>query len=148
MNITKRDIAETQFVGRLIQQVDNIGFGEANNISGRIVENQPFIMSLLIGYKFDVKKEQLDGIMKMLFVIYLFFEQKADVKKRKIGPIEFEETQKRNVQFLKYFSGENSNKGQIEANKQYLSNLRFKSLFTGIIAMSKNKNSLNKLNAD
>ena len=54
MEITKRYIVETQFVGELIKEVDRIGLSEASEISEWIMKNQPFIMSMLIGYKFEM----------------------------------------------------------------------------------------------
>ena len=148
MEITKKDIVETKFVGELIKKVDKIGLTEASEITDRIVKNQPFIMSLLLGYKFDVKAEQLNDIMKMLFVIYLFFEKKTDVSKNQIDSKEFESYEKRNIQFLKYFSGEPTKKNQLETNEQYLSNLNYKSLFTGILFMSNTQIGLKKMNSE
>jgi hypothetical protein len=148
MEITQKDINETRFVGELIKKINTIDLTEASNVSDRIVKNQPFIMSLLIGYKFDVEEDQLNDVMKMLFIIYLYFENKTNIGAKKIGPKEFEKYEKRNIQFLKYFSGEQNNKSQLEVNKQYLSNLKCKSLFTGILAMANTQISLKKMNSE
>lgn len=148
MEITKRDIVETEFVGELINKVDKIGLTEASEISDRIVRYQPFIMSLLIGFKFDVKEEQLNDIMKMLFVIYLYFERKTDISKKQINSKQFERYKKRNIQFLKYFSGEPTKENQLETNQQYLSNLNYKSLFTGILFMSNTRKGLKRMNSE
>ena len=148
MDITKRDIVETEFVEALIKKVDKIRSTEASEISDRIVKNQPFIMSMLIGYKFDVKEEELNDIMKMLFVIYLYFEKKTDVNKKQINSKEFEKYEKRNIQFLKYFSGESIKGNQLETNDQYLSNLNYKSLFTGILFMSNTQIGLKKMKSE
>jgi len=148
MEITKREILETEFVGALIKEVDKIGLKEASEISDRIVKNQPFIMSLLIGYKFDIEEEQLNDIMKMLFVIYLYFERKTDISKNQINAKEFKRFEKTNTQFLKYFSGESTRERQLETNEQYLSNLNYKSLFTGVLFMSNTQIGLKKMNAE
>jgi len=119
-----------------MKEIDNVDLIEASKISERIVKKQPFIMSLLIGYKFDVKEEQLNEIMKMLFIIFLFFEKQTKIDKYQINPIDFESHQKKNIKFLKYFSTEPNKETQVKSNELYLSNLRFKSLFTGILMMS------------
>lgn len=148
MEITKKDIVETEFVGELIEKVDKIGLTEASDISDRIVKNQPFIMSMLIGYKFDVKEDELNDIMKMLFVIYLYFEKKTNVSKKQINSREFKKYEKRNVQFLKYFSGESIKENQLDTNDKYLSNLNYKSLFTGILFMSNTQKGLKNMKSE
>ena len=148
MKITKKDITETHIVGELIKKVEKIDLQEANNISERIVKNQPFIMSLLIGYKFDVKEEALNDIMKMLFVIYLYFEKKTEINKKQINSREFEKCQNQNIQFLKYFSGEQNSNDKLETNKQYLANLKCKNLFTGILVMSNTQKDFKRINRE
>ena len=145
MKITQKDINEIRIIEELIKKVENIGLAEASGISERIVKNQPFIMSLLIGYKFDVEEDQLNDIMKMLFVIYLYYEKYGKVNKKQINSREFEKFQSRNIQFLKYFSGEQNAENELETNKQYLSNLRNKSLFTGILLMSNTQKSFKRM---
>ena len=136
MDIKQRDFNELNIVKKLIKKVENLDLIEASNLSERIVKNQPFIMSLLIGYKFDVKEEELEDIMKMLFVTYLFFEESTEINKKQIDSKIFEERQTLNVKFLKYFSEDQNDENKSETNKHYLSNLRYKSLFTGLLLMS------------
>lgn len=149
MEINRKDLDKAIVVKGLIHKMDIIEIDEVNAISERVVKNQPFIMSMLIGYKYDVKGAQLDDIMKMLFVIYLFFEKYSkSINSRQIDSIQFESILTRNKHFLKYFSEEKTNQGQLELNKQYLSNLRAKSLFTGILVMSKTLVNFKQINAD
>jgi hypothetical protein len=148
MEITHKDFNETRIVEKLIKKVENVDLLEANKISERIVKNQPFIMSLLIGYKFDVKEEPLNDIMKMLFVIYLFFEESAKINMKQINSSEFEEFHNRNIKFLKYLSGEQNDKNKSEVNKHFLSNLRYKSLLTGILVMSNTQKGFKQMNGE
>lgn len=144
----RRDIDEAQIVRELIKKVGNIELQEASEISDRIAANQPFIMSLLMGYTFDVEGDQLDDIMKMLFVIYLFFESHTETNRKQIDVIEFEYHQRQNVKFLKYFSGEETLGSQLEANKQYLYSLKFKALFAGILVMSNTQMSFKRMSGE
>jgi hypothetical protein len=151
MEITDKDVNDTRIVQKLIAKVENGDLLEVSEISDRIVKNQPFIMSLLIGYKFDLEEEveeALGEVMQMLFVIYLFFEESTKINKKQVSAREFEKAQNRNMKFLKYFSGEQSDKDRLEANRQFLASLRCKSLLAGILAMSNTQVGLNKLSGE
>ncbi len=121
---------------------------ESTDISERMLKNQPFMMSLLIGYKFDVEEEALNDIMKIIFVIYLYFERLKKTNKKQLNSFEFEICQSKNLQFLNYFSGEENDKNKIKINKKYLSNLRSKSLFTGVLVMATTQNGFKRMNGE
>lgn len=142
------DEIEAQLVADLIKQVDNIGIKSANDLSDRIAEYQPFMMSLILGYTQDVEPEFMDDIIKMFFVVFLFFEKKTNIKKKKIDLSDFEIFQEKNFQFLNYLSGEKAKGNRMDVNSQNLSNIKFKSLFTGILFLAKNQPRFKKMNPE
>jgi len=142
MKTTERDLNETKYIGKLMNQLEHITPKEVSEISDRIGRDQPFIISLLLGYRHDVKNEHLNDILKILFLIFLFFENKTNIKKKKVSSEEYDIILKRNFRFLEYYDGEPSESGQMELNEQYISHLRFRSLFVTIITIMNQKPSL------
>ena len=89
-------------------------------------------MSLLFGYRVDVAKNEFDDVFKVVIVIYLYFENKFDILRHQISANDYEETQSRNMEFLKYFEGERGSKNRLELQGVNLPNLRSKALLTGV----------------
>ena len=136
MDILQRDMDEAEFVGDLIHLVNMMEQKEIKDVIDRMTKNQPFILSILLSYEPHFKKANLDEMMKMFLVIYLFFEEKTDIGKKPIDEAAYKACKEKNRQFVKYFAGEQGFENQLQTSRLYLSNLRFKSLFAGMIKMS------------
>lgn len=148
MKLTPRDLEETKLVAALLKKVKQLDLTEVESISARMVEHQPYMMSLLLGYRFDVEKDQLDDVMRMLFLIYLFFERKTEIKKKQIDAEEFRKHQSKNGHYLKYLEGTKGRKAIAKINEEYLAHLRYISLFTGVIDLAQTQVSFQRIDPE
>jgi len=136
MEITDRILEETEFIKKLHSKVQNIGQNEAFAITDRIRKNQPFLIALLMSFESDVNEDQFDHLMEMFYVIYLFFEEKTNIKKTEITEEIFENQYELNLQFIEYLDGEESQESQLELGASDLSRMHFKSLYTSMIFLT------------
>lgn len=133
MIISKKDKEESIIIGQLIKKIELIDEKYVNEESDKISQKQPFLISLILGYRFDLKPLELEEIMKIIFLIWEFFKKHHQIKTEKITVPQFMRIQQRNVHMLKYFEGEQSENSKLEVISADLENLNSKSLFTGIL---------------
>ena len=133
MVISEEDKKEVLRVGQLIKKFELIDEEYVNKESDLIFKNQPFLISLLLGYRNDLKELELEEIMKIIFLIWEFFKNNSQINQTKISESQFERIQQRNIYMLKYYEGEQGQKASTEFTSTDLRNLKSKSLFGGII---------------
>lgn len=133
MIISEEDKKESQRVGHLIKKIELIDEEYVNKESDIISQKQPFLISLLLGYRFDLKELELEEIMKIIFLVWEYFKNSYQVEKTKISESQFERIQQRNIHMLQYFEGEQGQSAKLELIASDLGHLKSKSLFTGII---------------
>ena len=133
MVISKEDKKESLRVGQLIKKIELIDEKYVNEESDIISEKQPFLISLILGYRFDLKPLELEEIMKVIFLIWEFFKKHPKTETAKITETQFMRIKQRNVYMLKYFEGEQSENSKLEVISADIENLYSKSLFTGVI---------------
>ncbi len=133
MIISKKDKKESLRVGQLIKKIELIDEKYVNEESNKISQKQPFLISLILGYRFDLKPLELEEIMKVIFLIWEFFKKHPQTEIAKITETQFMRIQQRNVYMLKYFEGEQSRNSKLEVISADLENLNSKSLFTEVI---------------
>lgn len=142
MIISKEDKEESLIVGQLIKKIELIDEKYVNEESDIISQKQPFLISLIIGYRFDLKPLELEEIMKIFFLIWEFFKKYHRIEIAKITETQFMRIQQRNVYMLKYFEGEQSKNSKQEVISSDLEHLKSKSLFTGVIFQFNQKTAL------
>jgi len=142
MIIKKNEKKDSLKVGQLIKKIDRIDGGYVNKESDIISQKQPFLISLLLGYKFDLKELELEEIMKIIFLIWEYFKNSNQIEKVKISESQFDRIQQRNIHMLKYFDGEQGHSAKIELIASDLGHLKSKSLLIGIILLFTQKASL------
>ena len=132
MILSEEDKNESLRVEQLIKKFELMDEEYVNKESDLIFKKQPFLISLLLGYRYDLKDHELEEIMKIIFLIWEFFKSHSQIDKTKISETQFERIQQRNIYMLKYFEGEQGQKASKEFISTDLKNLRSKSLFGGI----------------
>ncbi len=133
MIISGEDKKESQRVGQLIKKIEPIDENYINKESDIISQKQPFLISLILGYRFDLKELELEEIVKVIFLIWEFFKNHRQIEQTKISESQFMRIQQRNIHMLKYFEGERGKNAKLELVSADLENLNSKSLFTGVI---------------
>jgi len=146
MIISEKDKKESEKVGQLIKRIENIDELYVNTESNIIYQKQPFLISLLLGYRLDLKEAELEEIMKIVFLIWEFFKDFKLIRENKISESQFNRIQQRNIHMLKYLEGEQGENAKLNLIASDLIHLRSKELLTGIIFQFNNKKELLSLN--
>jgi hypothetical protein len=144
--ITQEDKKESKKVSQIINKVNDIDEVYINSESDIIYQKQPFLISLLLGYRVDLKEKELEEIMKIIFIIWEYFKSFYKVHKTMISEKLFEQIQQRNIYMLKYFEGENGQNAQYDVVESDLRHLHSKALLTGIFFQFNHKKSLVEMN--
>ena len=58
----------------------------ANKVTDEIYKYQPFILSVLMGYKMDIQLQELEPLVKLYLLIWLFYRDQKSVKNIPITP--------------------------------------------------------------
>jgi hypothetical protein len=127
----QNDFDEATTVVSLLQKLDSIDAGNVDSISNDIFKKQPFFLSVLLGYQFDVTPQQLEEIMKVYFLIWEYFKGNKNIQKKKVTVQLFEKIQARNISMLKYAENESKNQ-RTQIYEHDLQNLKSKALIGAI----------------
>ncbi|MDA3882164.1 MAG: hypothetical protein PF481_02665 [Bacteroidales bacterium] len=146
MIISKEDKNESLRVVQLIKKIELIDEKYVNKESDLLSKKQPFLISLLLGYRFDLKELELEEILKIIFLIWEFFKNHSQIEQMKISESQFMRIQQKNIHMLKYLEGEQGKNAKMEFISTDLENLKSKSLFTGIIFQFNEKIALLDMN--
>lgn len=116
----------------LLKKIDSIDAKYVDSASDELFQKQPFFLSVLLGYRFDVSPEELDEIMRIYFLIWEYFRENKCVQSYMVTESFFEKTQKKNIHFLKYIE-EETEQSKKEICSLDLANLKSKALFTAVL---------------
>ena len=82
-----------------ISQYEN-DLKSAEAITDELHIYQPFLLSILMGYKFDLSPEELGEALTLYIAIWEYFKIDSRVKSRKITDTQFERLHNNNMQLL------------------------------------------------
>lgn len=148
MKLTQKYFDETDLLADLVRKIDGIDAEYVNSVSDEIFKQQPFFLSVLLGYTFDVSKIELEEIMKIYFLIWEYFKTNKRIPNKKITAGQFEKIQKRNIQMLKFSEGEPTQTDKMNVYSLDLQNLKSKSLLSAILYRYQNRAVLRKMDIE
>jgi hypothetical protein len=134
MTIAKEDEKEILRVGQLLEKIESIDRAYLNKEYDVVYRQQPFVISLLLGYRIDLEELELEEMTKVILLIWEFFKNEQRIKQVKISEFQFERIHRRNIYMLKYFEGEIGEGAKMRLVSSDFENLRAKSLLTGVLA--------------
>jgi hypothetical protein len=134
MTIAKEGEKEILRVGQLLEKIESIDRVYLNKESDVVYQQQPFVISLLLGYRVDLEELEFEEMTKVILLIWEFFKNEQRIKQVKISESQFERIHRRNVYMLKYFEGEIGEVAKMQLVSSDFENLRSKSLLTGVLA--------------
>lgn len=133
MDFTQRDFDETSKLAGYLKKIDDIDADYVNIISDEIFHKQPFLLTVLIGYRLDTLLEELEEIMKIYFLIWEHFKDNKRVQTKQVTEAHFEKIQQRNIEMLRYAEGEQTPTEKMEIYSSDLQNLQSKALLTAVL---------------
>lgn len=145
MRISEKDQKEALEVSQLSKKIERISEEYIHKEGDIIARQQPFLISLILGYRFDLKELELEEIMKIIFLIWEFFKNYSQLEHSKISEAQFARIQRKNASMLKYYAGEQTKNAKTELVSADLKHLKSKSLFTEIILQFNQKAPLSNL---
>jgi len=140
--VSLEDIAESKVVVDIIIRVDAIDEFYVNTESEILSKKQPFLISLLLGYRFDLNEFELEEVMKIIFVIWEYFKKYDKVNKVKISKRVFEKKQKGNMQMLNSIEDNVDTNYKNDVITSDLNNLKSKALLVGVLSIFNHKKAL------
>ncbi|WP_423128092.1 hypothetical protein [Gaoshiqia sp. Z1-71] len=148
MKFTQKDYDETGQLAELIKKIDHIDPAYVNTVSDEIFQRQPFFLSVLLGYQFDVSMEALEEIMKVYFLIWEYFRSNPNVQKKQVTQAFFEKNQAKNIGMLKYSEGEPNEREKMKVYFYDLQKLKSKALWTAVLYRCDSRPVLQKMNTE
>jgi len=124
MQPISEDPAQLQKVAQIVHYCDTADLKTLEQIADEIYQYQPFLISLFLGYKDDVDPLQHDKILRVIIIIWLYFRDSKNARRKKITEGMFEAQEKKHLHFLKYFEGEPTEQAKSQLTLQDLKNLK------------------------
>ncbi len=131
--MAQKDQKETKQLAEIIAKVDSIDAEYVNAISDEIFKKQPFFLTVLLGYRFDVEPLELEEIMRLYYMVWEYFKLKENIPAKKIGEKDFEKVQNRHIEMFKYTTKEESASDRMNIYSNDLKNIKSQSLFAAIL---------------
>jgi hypothetical protein len=148
MIISEKDIDDTTRVGEIIKKINNISDDYARSESDVIFQQQPFLISLVLGHQNDLSAGEIEELTKLLFIIWEYFKHNGNIRRVKVTELQFEKIQLRNMYLLKYLEGEPGQKEKTEVITSDLEHLNSKALLTGIFLRFNTQEALIKMKTE
>ena len=148
MKFTQKDYDETSRLAELIKKIDQVDAAYTDRVSDEIFQRQPFFLSVLLGYQFDVSMEELEEIMKIYFLIWEYFRSNPNIQKKQVSQAYFEKAQTENIGMLKYSEGEPNKREKMKVYSYDLQKLKSKALWTAILFRCDNRPVLRKMDTE
>ena len=133
MHFKQNDFSEAKDLAKVQIKIDNIDAEYVDLISDEIFQKQPFFLTTLLGYRFDVTPIELEEIMKIYFLIWEYFRTNKKVQTIKVTETYFETILNTNIALLQYIDGELDEDEKTRIYSSHLSNLKSKALFTAVL---------------
>lgn len=121
MKLTRSDFKEAAELAHMVKKIDLLDVDYMNTLSDEIFQLQPFFLTVLIGYRFDVTPAELDEIMKIYFLIWEYFRNNKNVQTKKVTESYFEKIQESQIERLQNIEEESNEK---EKGKIYMNDLQ------------------------
>lgn len=147
MTFTPQDFDETTELAGLLQKIDHLDIAYAEKTCDDIFQQQPFFLSVLLGYHMDTTPQELDELMKVYFIIWEYFKHHKKIPQQLITEAHFEKVQQRHIRLLKYVEGEHNPAGIKQIYADDLQQMKSKALFTAVLYRFFNRPGLNHMDA-
>lgn len=145
MHFTQEDFTEANQLAKVQIAIDKIDAKYVNLVSDEIFHKQPFFLTVLLGYRFDIEPLELEEIMKIYFLIWEYFRTNKNVQSKKVTQERFEMVEDKIISMLQYSEGEANENDKINIYSADLGNLKSKALFTAVLYRYKKKPVLLKM---
>ncbi|MEO5979254.1 MAG: hypothetical protein ABIS36_05375 [Chryseolinea sp.] len=132
MKLTSSGFKETAQIGELMSKMDDLNAEYVNSVSTELFQQQPFFLTVLLGYRLDLTHDELEEIMKIYFLVWEYFKAINNVPVKKVTEKEFEKVQTRHIEMLKYIEGEPDQQAKLNIYAHDIGKMKSKSLLAAV----------------
>lgn len=105
LKISANDMAATARIAAILKNIEenenNIQY--ANTVADELYRHQPFILSMIMGYKMDLSPEELGTLVKLYITIWEYYKSNANVRAIPITQKTYEMIEDKNMRMLNNF---------------------------------------------
>lgn len=145
MIVRQNDKIESARVAHLIKKVESMDATYVDLESNIIAQKQPFLISLLLGYRNELKESELEEMMRIIFLIWEYFKDFKQIGESKISADQFERIRLRNIKMLAYYEGEQNDNDKLALTGSDINHLKSKALITGVLFLMNHKKPLSAM---
>jgi hypothetical protein len=145
MDIFPIDDEDIFFMRNIINKIDNLSVDYIDSESDKIYKNQPFLLSLILGYRLDLKPNELDEIIKIIFMIWEYFKNKVN---KAINEEQFETVHRNTAYFYKYLEEENVEIEKSNLIENDINSIKSKSLLAALLYRFRSQKTLIEMNEE
>lgn len=143
--ITQDDSDEMAIAADILKKIDTLENSDLETIWEEMYNQQPFFLSLLLGYEFDVTKAEHEELIKIYLLIWKYFKALKRIPQKKITQKFYEKNQRKTLNMLKYSEGEPNQQAQREIYFNDFMNIKSKSLWACIFYIFQKQAVLSKM---
>ena len=147
-NVSAQEQADVKRIGTIYAEIEkNLNNpAYANKVTDEIYKYQPFILSVLLGYKMDFQLEELAPLVKLYLLIWLFYRDQRSVKNIPITPDRYMIAEESTVRMLQKIETAKTEKQKDEILNKDLNSTSSKALLAMIFLQFRENIILEKLN--
>lgn len=132
IELDQNDTNDITKVAELVIKLAQIDADYVNNAADEIFRYQPFYLTVLIGYRFNLSTEELEEIMKSYFLIWEYFKSNPNIKRKKVTEDQYNKIEDRHIEMLKYSEEEIDVNARDILYVQDIQNVKSKALLSAI----------------
>lgn len=114
MEFTQDDYREAEDTHRMLTNLDRLESEETEELIDDVYSKQPFLVSLILGYKTAFREERSVEITKLILLVYQYFELKNLIGEEQITPELFERKQQKNISLAEYAGSDADENEKVE----------------------------------
>jgi hypothetical protein len=127
-----KDMAKVELLIRMIDSQDQAYFGK---VLDEMHQFQPFLLSVLLGYQFDLTPLQHEKAIKIFALIWEYFADRENLRKKQIREENLEHSLANNIRTLERFGKETSSQSKNAVLADDMARINAKGLYMAIFHM-------------
>jgi hypothetical protein len=115
------------------KRIDADELGYMEELLNEILECQPFMASMMLGFHHDLKPAESDAVIRIFLIIWSFYRKYPAVRINPLTEARYEEVLLRNLKRVEYAGGEEDQEQFRQVIRLDVNGMKSKSLYTIIV---------------
>lgn len=133
MKITDKDFTEAEKLLIIFAKINQNNPQYFINIADDIFQKQPFLLSTMLGYQYDLGPEEFDYVFKLHLLIWEYFKTNKQVLDKVLTLEQYIKVENLNIKMFKYAEGEPDIVSQSNVFSMQLDKIKSKALLSLIL---------------